>query len=150
MQPSRSLVEDELERLAYVGASGRDVGIGEYHLQSRTWTIGRRPFRHHERISPGGTAIIRFDYRGRIARIDDASGERLTHVTLEPQLIGTFQGTSHKDRVPVQMADVPKHATHRCRVHCQPPGRTGQAGRQHSHPAACQESVPESATHDNP
>jgi penicillin-binding protein 1B len=109
MQPSRSLVEDQLERLGYVGASGRDVGIGEYHLESRTWTIGRRPFRHHERISPGGRAIIRFDYRGRIARIDDASGERLTHITLEPELIGTFQGTSHKDRVPVQMADVPKH-----------------------------------------
>jgi penicillin-binding protein 1B len=109
MQPSRSLVEDELERLGYTRAAGRDVGIGEYRLESRVWTIGRRPFRHHERISRGGTASIRFDYRGRIARIDDGSDERLTHITLEPELIGSFQGTSHKDRVPVRLADVPNH-----------------------------------------
>jgi penicillin-binding protein 1B len=110
MRPSRSLIEDELERLGYARAVGRDVGPGEYRFESRAWTIGRRPFRHHERISPGGTASVRFDYSGRIARIDDGSGEAgLTHITLEPELIGSFQGTSHKDRVPVRMADVPDH-----------------------------------------
>jgi penicillin-binding protein 1B len=109
MRPSRALIEDELERLGYTRALGRDVGLGEYRLESRAWTIGRRAFRHHERVSPGGTANIRFDYGGRIARIDDGSGEGLTHITLEPELIGSFQGTSHKDRVPVLMADVPVH-----------------------------------------
>lgn len=109
MQPSRSLVEDELERLGYSRAAGRDVGLGEYRFESRAWTIGRRPFRHHERLSPGGTASIRFDYRGRIAGLDDGSGERLSHITLAPELIGSFQGTSHKDRVPVRLADVPDH-----------------------------------------
>ncbi len=109
MQPSRSLVEDEFERLGYARATGRDVGIGEYRLDSRVWVIGRRPFRHHEKISLGGTASIRFDYSGRIARIDDGTGERLSHITLEPELIGSFQGKSHKDRVPVRLADVPDH-----------------------------------------
>ncbi|MGD2218213.1 MAG: transglycosylase domain-containing protein, partial [Gemmatimonadales bacterium] len=109
MQPSRSLVEDELERLGYERAAGRDVGIGEFRFESRTWTIGRRPFRHHERISPGGIATVRLDYRGRIARLDDDSGERLSHITLEPELIGSFEGRSHKDRVPVRMPDVPDH-----------------------------------------
>jgi penicillin-binding protein 1B len=109
MQPSRSLVEDELERLGYARATDRDVEIGEYRLDSRAWVIGRRPFRHHEKISLGGTASIRFDYSGRIARIDDGTGERLSHITLEPELIGSFQFTSHKDRVPVWLADVPDH-----------------------------------------
>ncbi|UCC82613.1 MAG: PBP1A family penicillin-binding protein [Gemmatimonadota bacterium] len=109
MQASRSLVEDELEWLGYTRAAGRDVGIGEYRFESRVWTIGRRPFRHHERISQGGTARVRFDYRGRIARIEDGGGERLTHITLEPELIGSFQGTSSKDRVPVRLSDVPDH-----------------------------------------
>ncbi len=109
MRPSRSLIEDELERLGYARAAGRAVGIGEYRFESRTWTIGRRPFRHHEKISPGGIASLRFDYSGRIARIDDGSGERLSYIMLEPELIGSFQGTSNKDRVPVRMADVPEY-----------------------------------------
>lgn len=109
MRPSRSLIEDELERLGYARAAGRDVGIGEYRLDSRTWTIGRRAFRHHERMSPGGTVRARFDYSGRIVRLDDGGGEALTYVTLEPELIGTFQDAAHEDRVPVSLADVPDY-----------------------------------------
>jgi penicillin-binding protein 1B len=109
MRPSRRTVEDQLDRLGYTRAAGRDVGPGEYRLGSRLWSIGRRPFRHHERISPGGPAAVRLDFRGRISSLDDGSGQRLAHISLEPELIGSFPGTSHKDRVPVRIADVPDH-----------------------------------------
>jgi penicillin-binding protein 1B len=109
MWPSRAVVEEQLETLGYVRAGRGDVGPGEYRLVSGTWVIGRRPFRHHDKLNPGGTAIARLDYRGRIIRLEDESGRSLSYVTLEPELVGSFLGISGRDRTPVRLSDIPQH-----------------------------------------
>jgi len=109
MRPSRELVEDQLRRLGYTSTSGRAVEPGEYRLGSREWLIGQRGFRHHDKHGPGGTAIIRLGYDGRIARLVDGDRQSVTYVALEPELIGSFLGASRKDRIPVRLWDVPDH-----------------------------------------
>lgn len=109
MRPSRGLIEDRLRRLGYAQVRRRDVEPGEYRLNSREWVIGQRGFRHHDKRGPSGTVIIRLGYGGRIARLVDEKGQRLTYVTLEPELIGSFLGASGKDRIPVRLRDVPDY-----------------------------------------
>lgn len=108
-RPSRSRVEDQLRRLGYTRTNRPDPGAGEYRLGSRTWVIGRRAFRHHERIAPAGKVRIDLDYAGTIRRLEDENGQRLPYVALEPELIGSVLGESQKDRTPVQISDVPDH-----------------------------------------
>jgi penicillin-binding protein 1B len=84
------------------------VEPGEFRLGSRTWIIGRRPFRHHENLSPGGTVAAQLGSDGRIARLQDESGRRLSYIALEPELIASFVGTSGKDRLPVNLDDIPE------------------------------------------
>lgn len=109
MRPERSEVEAGLQGLGYVRAAGRDVGLGEYRLGTGTWVIGRRPFRHHDKLNPGGIAVARLDYAGRIIRLEDGDGQRYSYVALEPELIGSFLNGSGQDRVPVRLSDVPQH-----------------------------------------
>ncbi|MFQ5889646.1 MAG: transglycosylase domain-containing protein [Gemmatimonadota bacterium] len=109
MRPSRALVEDHLRRLGYVRATGRSVGLGEYDLGVRGWVIGRRPFRHHDRLVLGGTTVVRFNRAGRIARLEDERGRPFSRVALEPEIIGSLYDGSREDRVPVRLADVPEH-----------------------------------------
>jgi penicillin-binding protein 1B len=107
MRPSRALIEDQLRRLGYTPAGGSNVEIGEYRLGSRAWVIGRRAFRHHEKRSLGGVAVIRLGTGGRITELEDASGQGLDRIVLEPELVGSFLGASQKDRIPVSLSDVP-------------------------------------------
>ncbi len=109
MPVDREYLEAYLDRLGYVTAGNSDVGPGEYRLRSRAFVIGRRHFRHHERVSRGGRLVVRLGSGGRISRLEDADGQELAHVALEPELIGSLAGQSDKDRVPVFLSDVPSH-----------------------------------------
>jgi penicillin-binding protein 1B len=109
MSADREYLEAYLDRLGYVAVRSTDVGPGEYSLGSRALVIGRRHFRHHERLSRGGRLVVRLGSSGRISRLEDSDGRELAHVALEPELIGSLAGQSDKDRVPVFLSDVPSH-----------------------------------------
>ncbi len=112
MRPSRARVEEQLGRLGYVPAADQSVEPGEYRLGSRVWRIALRPFRHHERVRPGGMTTVRLGYRGQITRLDDGGrGGRTSveYVALEPELIGSFSGESKEDRLPVRLQNVSVH-----------------------------------------
>lgn len=104
---SRALIEDHLERLSYRSARGRSVGIGEYRFGWWEWTIGRRAFRHADRLAPSGVAVVDLGFGGYVAGVRDADGHRLPSLVLEPELIHTSVDVSGKDRVPIRRRDVP-------------------------------------------
>ncbi len=108
-RPDPGAIQTHLQRLGYQRARGGDVGIGEYYLGSRGWLIGRRSFRGSGEPVGAGFAIIRFDYSGRISRMEDEEGRRINHFSLEPELIGRIDGASLEDRVPVILEEVPDH-----------------------------------------
>jgi penicillin-binding protein 1B len=85
------------------------VGVGEYYLGSRGWVIGRRAFRGAGEPVQAGFAVIRLDYSGRISRMEDENGRRLTRFSLEPELIGRLSNRSGADRLPVHLEEVPDH-----------------------------------------
>ncbi len=92
-RPDPGAVQTHLQRLGYQRARGGDVGIGEYYLGSRGWLIGRRSFRGSGEPVGAGFAIIRFDYSGRISRMEDEEGRRINHFSLEPELIGRIDAS---------------------------------------------------------
>ncbi len=108
MTPDRAKVERTLERLSYRKARSSHVRIGQYHLSSRRWIIGRRAFRHAQQVDPGGVVTIRLGWSGRVTDIEHDDGENLPYVALEPELLGNMSG-SDKDRVPVRLPEVPGH-----------------------------------------
>jgi len=102
-------MEDYLRRLGYQPARGNEVGLGEYYLGSWGWIIGKRPFRFAGDLRDPGFIVARFDYSGRIARLEDEEGRRLTRASLEPELIGRIAAESQEDRLPVSLGEVPEH-----------------------------------------
>jgi penicillin-binding protein 1B len=58
---------------------------------------------------PGGVVRVRLDWRGRIRTIRNDEGGELPGVVLEPELIGTLWGETRRDRVPVQLDEIPDH-----------------------------------------
>lgn len=109
MPADAELLRAHLQRLGYVPAGSGEVELGEYRLASRRWIIGRRHFRHHERLSPGGVVTARIDDRGSVAALEDTEGRGFRYVTLEPELIASLVDESNKDRIPVPLSDVPSH-----------------------------------------
>jgi penicillin-binding protein 1B len=107
IDPAR--VERTLERLGYRRVRRRDVEPGEYYRGSSTWHIGRRAFRHYDRLDPGGLATVRMDRRGRVRDLRDERGDRVPYVALEPELLRSAYGTLHEERSPVPLDDVPHH-----------------------------------------
>jgi penicillin-binding protein 1B len=107
VRADRDAVEDHLRRLGYRRTRGREVGIGEYYLGSRGWIIGKRPSRALGSRVPASFAVVRFDYSGRISRMEDEEGRSLSQVSLEPELMGRLPGGATEDRIPVQLQDVP-------------------------------------------
>ncbi len=108
MQANREHIEAHLKRLGYRRTSRRSVRIGEYNLGSGRWAIGRRTFRHHDRVDPGGVTIVDVGYSDRVWSVRDDDGNRLRYVALEPELLRTVSGSSREDRVPVPLSDVPE------------------------------------------
>jgi penicillin-binding protein 1B len=109
MRPDKAGMEAYLGRLGYQRARGNEVGIGEYYLGSWGWIVGHRPFRYLEDLRDPGFVVARFDYSGRITRLEDEEGRRLSRAALEPELIGHFAGRSLEDRLPVALTEVPEH-----------------------------------------
>jgi penicillin-binding protein 1B len=85
------------------------VKVGEYYLTSWRWVIGRRAFRHYDRLYPGGLVTVRLDWGRQVAEIRDADGRDLPYLVLEPELIRSVLGDSKEDRVPVPISEVPGH-----------------------------------------
>jgi penicillin-binding protein 1B len=102
-------IEANLQRLGYRRVRRGTVDIGEYRDGSRRWIIGRRAFRLYDRLDPGGVAVVRLGWDGRIRGLEDARGRRLRSVALEPELIGSAPGSSVEDRIPVPLSHVPDH-----------------------------------------
>ncbi len=109
LEIERDRIDGHLRRLGYERSRRYRVGVGEYRLDSRTWTIGVRAFRQSDRLDPGGVATIRVGYGGRVRSISDASGASLRYLSLEPELLRSTFGTSNEDRVPVPLTDLPDH-----------------------------------------
>ena len=107
IDPAR--VERALQRLGYRRVRNRDVDPGEYYRGSSTWIIGRRAFRHYDRLDPGGAATVRTDRRGRVRDLRDERGDRVPYVALEPELLRSAYGTLLEERLPVPLDDVPQH-----------------------------------------
>jgi penicillin-binding protein 1B len=108
-RPDRTSVKEHLDRLGYRSAQGDEVGIGEYYLGRRGWVIGTRAFRGESRLEPAGFTIVRFDYSGRISRLEDHEGRRRSHLSLEPELLGRIARGSNQDRLPVNLEEIPNH-----------------------------------------
>ena len=109
MELERDRVENSLRRLGYEKASGRKVGIGEYRLDSRSWTIGRRAFRIYDQVDHGGVAVVRLGYGNRVSEIRDANGARLSTLALEPEVIRSIHGSIFEDRIPISLSNAPGH-----------------------------------------
>jgi len=107
MPADRDLVRAQLDRLGYAATRQAEVAPGTYRLGSGAWMIGRRHFRHHERLSPGGPVTVRVDYAGRIASLQGPDGRPVSYVALEPELIGVLSASPGKDCIPVLLSDVP-------------------------------------------
>ena len=107
LDPTR--LEAYLKRLGYRRSNRRSVANGEYYRSGREWVIGRRSFRVYDKLEQGGVTTVRVGRRGRISSIHDRSGRRLEYVPLEPEVLGTPYGATRKDRIPVPLAQVPKH-----------------------------------------
>lgn len=107
---ARASVEEHLRRLGYERSrSSRGVAIGEYYLGRRTWTIGRRMFRHQQWVDSGGTAIVQLASGSRVSSLRDGDGRPLRAVVLEPEPLGPVGGRSGELRLPVDLTDVPPH-----------------------------------------
>jgi penicillin-binding protein 1B len=102
-------VESSLKRLGYEKATGRNVGIGEYRFDSRSWTIGRRAFRIYDQVDNGGVAVVRLGYGNRVSDIRTANGTRISSLALEPEVIRSIHGSAYEDRTPITLSSVPKH-----------------------------------------
>ncbi|MCH7776288.1 MAG: transglycosylase domain-containing protein, partial [Gemmatimonadetes bacterium] len=109
LQLDRERVEAHLQRLGYRRVRRSSVRIGEYYRGSREWVIGRRAFRRHDRLDPGGLARIRLGRGGSVTAVEDARGRRLRFVGLEPELIRSLHGSAREERIPVPLAEVPQH-----------------------------------------
>ncbi len=109
MVVDRARVERALQRLGYRPVNRRHVGIGEYHVGARGGIIGRRAFRHYDRLDPGGVATVRVDRHGRVSDLRAENGARLPYLALEPELLRSAHGALHEERLPVPLADVPEH-----------------------------------------
>lgn len=105
--PDREAVRGHLQRLGYQRARGENIRIGEYHFGSRGWIVGKRPFRGPDGVEPAGFMVIYLDYSGRISRIEDEDGRRLSEASLEPELIGRVGEGQGGDRIPVRLDEVP-------------------------------------------
>ncbi len=106
----RDRVEAHLDRTGYGRAArrrGRPLEAGQYALGGRAWWIGRRPLRLGRTFDPGGEVRIRLDRRGRIDGLRGADGRDLESVVLEPELVGTLWGADRRDRIPVELDQLP-------------------------------------------
>jgi penicillin-binding protein 1B len=109
MRPDREAIEAHLLELGYTEAGRRSVDVGEFYLGQRLWIIGRRAFRHGNRVEPAGTVVVRMGLGGDIGRVEDEAGASLRYATLEPILIGHLAagGKVRRDRIPVGVEHVP-------------------------------------------
>ena len=97
-----------LERMSYRRAGRSRVGVGEYRGDEGQWIIGRRAFRVADRLDSGGVVRVRLDDEGWVTELEDGQGRWLELVVLEPEPL-RVPGTPGDDRVPVRLADVPRH-----------------------------------------
>ncbi|MCZ6916607.1 MAG: PBP1A family penicillin-binding protein [Gemmatimonadetes bacterium] len=109
MRIDRERLERRLRRLGYQPTRNRQVAIGQYYRDARGWIIGRRAFRLHDRLDPGGRTRVSVGWGGRVTAIDDARRGRIDFVTLEPELLRSYRGDAMEDRLPVALTDVPQH-----------------------------------------
>ena len=99
----------QLGRSGYRSVTGPDVLAGEYMSSSDTWVIGIRPFTHGNGRDEGGKVNVQIDSNGQVVRLTDDTQQDLETVRIEPAEIGAFLSEDGKDRIQVQLSDVPRH-----------------------------------------
>ncbi len=97
-----------LERMGYRRVGRGRVGVGDYRTDDGQWTIGRRAFRVADRLDPGGAVTVSLDDEGWVTGLEDSEHRWLPLIILEPEPLRT-PGEPGDDRVPVRLAEVPKH-----------------------------------------
>ena len=96
-----------LDRAGYRPVWHTTVAPGEYMTGARKWILGVRPFEHANGRENGGKVFLELDGDGRIEKLSGETGRELTTVRIEPVEIGAFVPEDGKDRVRIELEDVP-------------------------------------------
>ena len=80
-----AMVEASLRRLGYESTRNRNVAEGQYRMESRKITIGRRAFRVFDKVDLGGLTVARLS-GGRISSLRDGRGRPIGSALLEREL----------------------------------------------------------------
>ncbi len=104
----RASIEDHLQGLGYERTRSSRVGLGQYRLGPSEWRIGRRAFRLHDRLDPGGLTVVDVSFGDRVWSVRDSEGRTIEQVMLEPELLAIL-GPSREDRMPLPLSAFPQH-----------------------------------------
>ncbi len=97
-----------LDGLGYRASRRGLVLPGEYRLSAYEWQIGRRAFRHIDRVEPAEVFTLDIGWNGDIWSVRGADGARHDYVVLEAPLLRVL-GADGKDRLPVPIDQMPQH-----------------------------------------
>jgi len=98
---------ERLKRLNYHPARTAALRPGEYLLAGQQIEIGQRPFRYPYRKFSGAHVVVLLDQDSRVVSLENAAGQRLDTVEIEPELVAQFHGQSREDRRLVRLDEVP-------------------------------------------
>jgi penicillin-binding protein 1B len=96
-----------LARLFYRAQTARPERAGLYRRDPSGFEIFTRDFRYAGRLVRGSRARVAIA-SGHVRSIEDADGQRLSALLLEPELLGSVFGEDLEDRTVVRLAEVPQ------------------------------------------
>jgi len=79
---------------------------GQYALEPNRVTLWTRAFRFWDRVDPAARYTVNFG-GGRIRSLENANGERMALLRLEPMRLGSIFATHHEDRLLVEPDAIP-------------------------------------------
>ncbi len=79
---------------------------GQYRIAGDQVTFWTRAFQFWDQLEPAARYTVTFD-SGRIRALDDADGQRLALLRLEPMRLGSIFATHHEDRLLVEPDAIP-------------------------------------------
>jgi len=98
-----------LDRVGYRSVTGDAVESGEYKTGAHSWIIGIRPFAHANGTDVARQITVLLDENSRVSGLNSEQGGELKTVRIEPAEIGAFVPADGKDRLPVNLGEVPNH-----------------------------------------
>ncbi|HEU4403264.1 MAG TPA: PBP1A family penicillin-binding protein [Candidatus Polarisedimenticolia bacterium] len=108
MTLSRDDLAERLIRLGYRKVEGHPRTPGEFSLRFRAFEIYLNGFEYPEGPAAATPTRVKVGF-GRVGRIENlTTGETLESARLEPEELGTLSGDVHEERLPVDIADLPR------------------------------------------